>query len=50
VLGNIFASMYPDRVGRMIFDASRISTTTTQATWAMNLVDTEKAVKYFYQR
>ncbi|KAK7749355.1 hypothetical protein SLS62_008207 [Diatrype stigma] len=55
VLGNTFASMYPDRVGRMIVVANLFADGIADAddymagTWLTNLQDTEKIVDYFYE-
>ena len=50
VLGNTFASMYPDRVGRMILDGVEDIYDYYSMDWALNLADTEKVIDYFYER
>jgi pimeloyl-ACP methyl ester carboxylesterase len=48
-LGNTFASMYPDRVGRMVLDGVLNAPDYVATGWSTNLQDTEKVVRLFYQ-
>ncbi|KAH6884196.1 TAP-like protein-domain-containing protein [Thelonectria olida] len=49
VLGNYFASMFPGRVGRIILEAVEDPYDYVNATWALNLVDTQKALDHFWE-
>ncbi|KAI5456007.1 TAP-like protein-domain-containing protein [Mariannaea sp. PMI_226] len=49
VLGNYFASMFPGRVGRMILEGVEDPYDYNNATWALNLVDTQKALDHFWE-
>lgn len=47
-LGSTFASMFPNRVGRMILDGVANAENYNKALWSDNLHDTEKVMQYFY--
>ncbi|KAI1338021.1 TAP-like protein-domain-containing protein [Xylariaceae sp. FL0016] len=49
VLGQTFASMFPDRVGRMILDGVVDADDYMANGWSKNLQDTEDLVRFFYQ-
>ncbi|KAK3372963.1 TAP-like protein-domain-containing protein [Lasiosphaeria ovina] len=49
ILGNTFASMYPERVGRMVLDSVADADDYISGTWRKNLDDTESVIDYFYQ-
>ncbi|KAK2770980.1 cell wall anchored protein [Colletotrichum kahawae] len=48
-LGNTFASMFPERVGRMMVDGIVDAEDYTNVTWQKNLNDAEVVLDYFYQ-
>uniref|UniRef100_A0A8H7K9W4 Peptidase S33 tripeptidyl aminopeptidase-like C-terminal domain-containing protein n=1 Tax=Bionectria ochroleuca TaxID=29856 RepID=A0A8H7K9W4_BIOOC len=48
VLGNTFSSMFPGRVGRMILEAVEDPVDYYNATWILNLKDTQKALDYLW--
>lgn len=48
-LGNTFASMFPDRVGRMVLDSVVDADDYTSGLWRKNLDDTETIADRFYQ-
>lgn len=48
-LGSTFASMFPDRVGRLILDGVVNADNYQQKLWSDNLHDTEKVIQYFYK-
>jgi pimeloyl-ACP methyl ester carboxylesterase len=48
-LGSTFASMYPDRVGRMILDGVVDAPDYYKGLWTDNLRDTERVVEAFYE-
>ncbi|KAK5201450.1 hypothetical protein LTR16_002625 [Cryomyces antarcticus] len=47
-LGSTFASMFPDRIERMILDGVVNAPNYLQALWSDNLIDTEKVLRSFY--
>ncbi|KAJ9648310.1 hypothetical protein H2199_001164 [Coniosporium tulheliwenetii] len=47
-LGYTFASLYPDRVGRMILDGVVSGPDYAKTRWHDNMNDTEKTMQYFY--
>lgn len=47
-LGNTFASMFPDRVGRMILDGNVDPHDYTATGWLSNLLDNNKNLHWFY--
>lgn len=47
-LGNTFASMFPDRIGRMILDGNVDPQDYAQTGWLSNLFDNPKNVHWFY--
>ena len=47
-LGSTFASMFPNRVGRMILDGVVNAENYNRMLWSDNLQDTEKTMQYFY--
>jgi len=49
VLGNTFASMFPDRVGRMVLDSVADADDYTSGLWRKNLMDVEIIADRFYQ-
>ena len=49
ILGNTFASMFPDRVGRMVLDSVVDADDYVSGTWRKNLDDAEAVVDHFYQ-
>ncbi|KAF2088308.1 hypothetical protein K490DRAFT_39894, partial [Saccharata proteae CBS 121410] len=48
LLGSTFASMFPDRVGRLILDGVVDGENYMKALWNNNLEDTEKTMQSFY--
>ncbi|KAI8249993.1 putative hydrolase [Colletotrichum sp. SAR 10_77] len=48
-LGNTFASMFPERVGRIMVDGIVDAEDYTKVTWQKNLNDAEIVLEYFYQ-
>ncbi len=48
-LGNTFASLYPDRVKRMVLDGVIDAPDYVATGWSTNLQDTEKVLRIFYQ-
>ncbi|QKX60783.1 uncharacterized protein TRUGW13939_07929 [Talaromyces rugulosus] len=48
-LGNTFASMFPNRVGRMVIDGVEDPHDYIKGTWEKNLNDFEKVLDHFYQ-
>jgi alpha/beta hydrolase fold len=48
-LGNTFASMFPDRVKRMVLDGVVDATDYTAQGWTTNLQDTDKVMQAFYK-
>ncbi|KAK0715933.1 Alpha/Beta hydrolase protein [Lasiosphaeris hirsuta] len=48
-LGNTFATMFPDRVGRMVLDSVADAGNFSSGSWRKNLDDTEAVADYFYQ-
>ncbi|KAK0615578.1 TAP-like protein-domain-containing protein [Bombardia bombarda] len=48
-LGYTFASMFPDRVGRMILDGVIDADLYTSPVWSKSLVDTDKILARFYE-
>ncbi|GAB7364287.1 hypothetical protein MBLNU230_g4832t1 [Neophaeotheca triangularis] len=49
VLGNTFASMFPERVGKMVLDGAVNIGDYTRGDWSENLNDAEIVVAHFYQ-
>ncbi|KAK3303712.1 TAP-like protein-domain-containing protein [Chaetomium strumarium] len=47
-LGNTFASMFPDRVGRMAIDGVVDADDYTAGTWQKNMIDSEAELDIFY--
>ena len=47
-LGNTFASMFPDRVGRVVVDGVVCADDYYETKWTRNLEDTNKTVQAFY--
>lgn len=47
-LGYTFASLYPDRIGRMILDGVVSGSDYAKTRWHDNMNDTEKTMQYFY--
>ncbi|KAH7060858.1 TAP-like protein-domain-containing protein, partial [Macrophomina phaseolina] len=50
LLGSTFASMFPDRVGRLVLDGVVHGSNYMKALWSDNLHDTEKTMRAFYDR
>jgi pimeloyl-ACP methyl ester carboxylesterase len=48
-LGSTFASMFPDRVGRVVLDGVVNAENYGAGLWSDNLHDTEKVMQYFYK-
>ncbi|KAJ5108532.1 hypothetical protein N7456_005207 [Penicillium angulare] len=48
-LGNTFASMFPDRIGRMVIDGVEDPHDYLKGTWEKNLNDFEKVLDHFYK-
>lgn len=48
-LGSTFASLFPDRVGRMVLDGVLNAENYGAGLWSDNLHDTEKVMQYFYK-
>ncbi|GAB1315308.1 Tripeptidyl aminopeptidase [Madurella fahalii] len=49
VLGQVFASLFPDRVGRMVLDGIGDVEDLLTGTWKTSTTDAEKAMDQFYQ-
>ncbi|KAK8229498.1 TAP-like protein-domain-containing protein [Phyllosticta capitalensis] len=50
LIGSTFASMYPERVGRLVLDGVVNGANYMAALWSDNLLDTEKEMGLFYSR
>lgn len=50
LLGSTFASMFPDRVGRLVLDGVVHGSNYMKTLWSDNLHDTEKTMRHFYDR
>ncbi|KAL1651313.1 hypothetical protein SLS58_000652 [Diplodia intermedia] len=50
LLGSTFASMFPDRVGRLVLDGVVHGSNYMKTLWSDNLDDTEKTMQAFYDR
>ncbi|KAK0661025.1 Carboxylesterase A [Lasiodiplodia hormozganensis] len=50
LLGSTFASMFPDRVGRLVLDGVVHGSNYMKTLWSDNLEDTEKTMQAFYDR
>lgn len=50
LLGSTFASMFPDRVGRLVLDGVVHGSNYMKTLWSDNLHDTEKTMQAFYDR
>ena len=48
VLGNTLASLFPDKIGRMILDGVADAPDYVNTGWSKNLQDTEKVMAHFY--
>ncbi|KHO11190.1 hypothetical protein MAA_11268 [Metarhizium robertsii ARSEF 23] len=48
-LGNTFMSMFPGRVKRMVLDGVIVPEDWVAADWYSSILDSEKALKYFYR-
>lgn len=48
-LGSTYASMFPDRVGRMVLDGVLNGDNWSAGLWTENSHDTEKVMQYFYK-
>jgi pimeloyl-ACP methyl ester carboxylesterase len=49
VLGTTFASLFPDRVGRVVVDGVVDGEDYYEGKWLANVVDADKAFRYFFQ-
>ncbi|KAF2146852.1 uncharacterized protein K452DRAFT_263019 [Aplosporella prunicola CBS 121167] len=49
-IGNTFAAMYPDRVGKLVLDGVVDANNYMKALWSNNLEDAEKDMQQFYDR
>ncbi|KAK1640845.1 Alpha/Beta hydrolase protein [Colletotrichum phormii] len=48
VLGQVFASMFPDRVGRLVLDSNLIADDYADTTWKTGQRDTERALHHLF--
>lgn len=49
ILGNTIASLYPDKIGRMILDGVADAPDYVVTGWSKNLQDTEKVMAHFFE-
>ncbi|KXH42501.1 hypothetical protein CSAL01_12772 [Colletotrichum salicis] len=50
VLGQVFASMFPDRVGRLVLDSNLIADDYADTTWKTGQRDTERALHHLFDQ
>ncbi|KAJ4363844.1 hypothetical protein N0V95_000913 [Ascochyta clinopodiicola] len=50
ILGGTFASLYPDRIGRMIIDGVMDLEDHYNGGWEQSIVDNDEATRYFFKR